>query len=138
MNPAPQVDPLAFPDDRAAARAGKSVTLILALIWPVLAIAVWTDVRQTGQPAGQSDFDAVRSTVDPNTAPWWELTILPGIGETKARDIVAYRNSLFEKPDGKVRKVFESALDLDKIPGIGPKTVARIYPELHFITAENP
>ena len=71
--------------------------------------------------------------VDPNSAPWWEMTILPEIGPSLARRIVDYRESqrAENRPLGH-RKVFESADDLDPIAGIGPKTIAGLSPLLRF------
>ena len=67
------------------------------------------------------------NAIDPNTAPWWELTALPDIGEGTARKIVEYREAhanrspVFRRPD-----------DLEPVPGIGPKTIQRISPYLHL------
>jgi len=55
--------------------------------------------------------------LDLNTANWVELSQLPGIGPTLARRIVAERNE-----NGR----FESVEDLERVRGIGPKTVARL------------
>jgi competence ComEA-like helix-hairpin-helix protein len=59
--------------------------------------------------------------LDVNTAEWWQLQAMQGIGETRARDIVAYRrrHGRFTSPD-----------DLTRVPGIGPKTVDRLRPFL--------
>jgi len=70
---------------------------------------------------------AVRVGVDPNTAPWWELTALPGIGEATARSIVDYRRAGSDSP-----RVFRRPLDLEPVVGIGPKTIRRIAPHLHL------
>ena len=59
--------------------------------------------------------------VDVNRAAWHELAQLPGIGEVTARKIVASRKNQgpFVDPD-----------DLQRVRGIGPKTVERIRPYL--------
>ncbi|MEK6674451.1 MAG: helix-hairpin-helix domain-containing protein [Planctomycetota bacterium] len=75
---------------------------------------------------------AVRSTVNPNTAPWWELTVLPGIGPTKAIDIVRYRESIQNDRSVLPTPTFRRSEDLDLIRGIGPKTIMRIRDELRF------
>jgi len=54
-----------------------------------------------------------------NDVDWTELTLLPGIGETLARRIVADRTR-----NGR----YESLDQLERVKGIGPKTVRRIRP----------
>ena len=64
--------------------------------------------------------------VNVNTADINELTLLPGIGEGRARDIIDYRNEygMFTQPE-----------DLLKIRGIGEATLEGILP---FIVFEDP
>ena len=57
--------------------------------------------------------------VDINKAAWPELAQLPRIGETVARKIVESRET-----DGP----FKSVDDLQRVKGIGPKTVERLRP----------
>jgi comEA protein len=57
--------------------------------------------------------------LDLNEAPKGELMALPGIGEKRAGDIVAWRNA-----NGRFRCVD----DLVKVKGIGPATLDRIRP----------
>ena len=65
--------------------------------------------------------------INPNTAEVASLVRLPGIGPARARDIVAYRNSSeVDKP------AFKCAGDMEKIKGIGPKTVEKLLPYLCF------
>ena len=59
--------------------------------------------------------------VDLNEADWPELVQLPGIGETLARRIVESRDR-----DGR----FLDHEDLERVRGIGPKTLYRIRPYL--------
>ncbi len=59
--------------------------------------------------------------VDLNTAEWPELIQLPGIGETLARRIVESRGA-----DGP----FVAHEDLQRVRGIGPKTLDRLRPHL--------
>jgi predicted flap endonuclease-1-like 5' DNA nuclease len=87
--------------------------------------------KATGNP------QALPSTVDPNTAPWWELTVLPRIGEVTAKKIVAYRVAAASSRS-EVSPVFRRAADLEQVSGIGPKTVRRIEPYLRFPSAEPP
>ena len=67
------------------------------------------------------------NAIDPNTAPWWELTALPDIGEGTARKIVEYREAHADRSP-----VFRRPDDLEPVPGIGPKTIERISSHLRF------
>lgn len=60
--------------------------------------------------------------INPNTATVPSLMRLPGVGRVRAMDILAGRK---ERP-------FDSAADLDRVRGIGPKTVEKITPYLTF------
>jgi competence protein ComEA len=57
--------------------------------------------------------EAVAETVNINTASWQELSVLPGIGEVKARAIVDYRER---------EGAFAHKDDILKVHGIGPAT----------------
>lgn len=59
--------------------------------------------------------------VDINQAEWAELSQLPGIGETIARRIVDSRE---------LQGPFTSREDLQRVNGIGPKTMERLKPYL--------
>ena len=61
--------------------------------------------------------------VNVNTASVYELTLLPGIGESRAKDIIAYRNEY---------GMFTQAEDLLKIKGIGDATLEKIRPYITF------
>lgn len=74
----------------------------------------------------------IREGIDPNSAQWYELSELPGVGESLARRIVAYRNSQRETTQRSMRPVFESPSDLLPVSGIGPRMLARIAPYLAF------
>lgn len=63
----------------------------------------------------------VEFRVDINRAAWPELTLLPGVGETLARRIVANREQAGP---------FLDHADLRRVPGIGPKTLEAIRPYL--------
>ncbi len=65
--------------------------------------------------------------MDLNTASWEELTLLPGIGESTAREIVAYR----ERVGG-----FKSVGQLRHIKGIGEKAFADIAPHVKVSAGE--
>ena len=94
------------------------------MIGVLMVIAAWRGLESTGQAHSQRPL---QTTVNPNTAPWWELTLLPRIGETMARRIVDYRESggpAARDPD--TTPAFGRVEDLLAVRGIGPKTVQRI------------
>jgi len=61
--------------------------------------------------------------IDPNLAPAEDLELLPGVGPTLARAIVAFRRD---------HPPFARADDLLGVPGIGPKTLNRFRAYLTF------
>ena len=75
-------------------------------------------VEETGSPEGAADKEDARpdsllpgEVIDVNTADAYDLQRLPGIGEKRARDIIAYReeHGPFQTVDG-----------LTEVSGIGP------------------
>lgn len=73
--------------------------------------------------------------IDPNTASWAELALLPGLGESVAKRIIEYR-SIQTSNDG--RPVFARPEDLLPIKGIGEKTLNRMRQFLRFDEATAP
>jgi len=67
--------------------------------------------------------------LDPNRAPAAELVLLPDIGPALAGRIMKYRACVTDGP------AFRTAEDLDRVPGIGPVTVAKLRPYLEFAMA---
>jgi len=68
--------------------------------------------------------------INPNDALVASLVRLPGIGIGKARAIVAYRDN-FSGQNGN-KPAFQNPNDLQKVKGIGPKTVENIGEWLKF------
>ena len=62
---------------------------------------------------------AATSAIDINSADATLLESLPGIGPAKAKAIVDYRTQ---------NGPFQSTADLEKVPGIGPKTMEQLSP----------
>ena len=79
---------------------------------------------------GQSCQIVLDEQINPNDAPLASLVRLPGIGIGKANAIVAYREN-FGRKDSDSR-AFRSCNDLQKVKGIGPKTVQNISQWLKF------
>ena len=72
----------------------------------------------------------LESRINPNEAPIASLVRLPGIGISRAGAIVAYRESLDRKDEE--CPAFLNSNDLQKVKGIGPKTVQKIGELLKF------
>ena len=102
------------PRDQAAVAALALVTLL------AMALAWWRAGGSTGlieiedAPRREVEF-----FVDVNTAPWPEIAQLPTVGETLARRIVE---------DRKLNGPYGSVEDLERVYGLGPKTLERIRP----------
>lgn len=78
--------------------------------------------------AGRVESIVLDDRINPNTASVASLMRLPNIGPSRASAIVEYRRQF----DGEGDVVFSTASDLQKIKGIGPKTVEKIKPWLYF------
>lgn len=74
--------------------------------------------------------------IDPNTAHWFELSQLPGIGESLARRIIEFRVRK-ESDQATSKPIFRTAADLDPISGMGEKTIRRLQPFLRLPDAGN-
>ena len=72
----------------------------------------------------------LENRVNPNDAPVESLIRLPGIGVSRARAIVKYREGIFCISG--VNQVFLNCNDLQKVKGIGPKTVQNLNGLLKF------
>jgi competence protein ComEA len=66
---------------------------------------------------------AADSPLDLNAATYEELQRLPGIGPVLAERIIAHRP-------------YKKVADLDRVPGIGQKTLERLSPLVRVTTAE--
>ncbi|GAP14714.1 competence protein ComEA helix-hairpin-helix repeat region [Longilinea arvoryzae] len=83
---------------------------------------VWIPAK--GAAAGETTQLPSRSSniaINLNTATAQELETLPGIGEVKASQIVAYREE---------HGLFMNLDDLLNVPGIGPELLEKIRPEI--------
>lgn len=92
-----------------------------------LAAGMVTVTLTAPSPAGSVDPPPALKSINPNVAPWWELAVLPRIGETMARRVVSYREAAKESGP-----VFRRDADLTQVHGIGPKTLARVGRHLRF------
>ena len=72
----------------------------------------------------------LESRINPNRAPLASLMRLPGVGVARAEAIIEYRQG-FGGEDGE-SPAFQNGDDLQKVSGIGPKTVQNISEWLKF------
>ena len=83
---------------------------------------------------GESTFDRceieLEDRINPNYAPVESLVRLPGLGPGRAGAIVVFRENFHGK--GGESPAFKNCDDLQKIKGIGPKTVQNISEWLKF------
>jgi competence protein ComEA len=103
--------------------------VIAVLVSLALVVMATSWLTSGGLSGGLVDIDTAEPLhatfqCDVNSADWIELMQLPEIGESLARRIVESRER-----DGP----FRSLGDLDRVPGIGPKTLEKIRPYLQPI-----
>ena len=118
---------------RCSAGPAQQTLPSLLLLWLIFAIAWFPAPALPTHGEPDQPRPSVRDTIDPNLAPWPELATLPRIGESKARAIVGYRKSMAaDEPPGEVQPAFKRPSDLERVRGIGPKTVLRVSRYLRF------
>lgn len=111
---------------RRAAAFGLSSLLFLATL-------LWTSSYGI-LPAGEAVPDhrpRLQTGIDPNTARWFELAQLPGIGEALSKRMEDFRRRN-QSQDDPTEPVFRQPADLAQVKGIGEKTVRRMGPFLRF------
>jgi len=110
-------------DDSVDDVVGRRCVWVVCFLFPAMAVLGMLHARA---PLAKGEPPAAVNTIDPNTAPWWELTAL-------AFEVVRYRESVrAAAPGSGDDRVFDAPLDLVHVRGIGPKTVERIAPHLRF------
>ncbi len=72
----------------------------------------------------------LESRINPNDAPIESLIRLPGLGIGRAGAIIEYRENFNKKDAGS--PAFQNCNDLQKVKGVGPKTVQNISEWLRF------
>lgn len=85
--------------------------IVLLLLW--LPLAAHADSHRAGQPRGRAPATSP-ATINVNTADAATLVALKGVGDKKARAIVAFR---------KANGPFASLEDFEEVPGIGPALI---------------
>ena len=111
-------------------RRALLVLLIVLLAFLIVRYALNPVYVSDPQPERPARADDLADRIDPNTADWTALAALPGIGEKRARDIVAYREEA--RRISRNRLVFSRKEDLLRIKGIGPAMLEALEPYLIF------
>ena len=110
-------------------RAISAIVLTWLLSLPTLfsqglsAIGLWRDSSDSSLPIPLTQL------LDPNVAPWYELSTLPRVGDGLAKRIMDYRDVACAAG---AERAFANVADLQNVHGIGPKTAARLAPFLRF------
>ncbi|WP_197530961.1 ComEA family DNA-binding protein [Bythopirellula polymerisocia] len=104
----------------------RDQTSLLALVTSLLVMMASYWLYHGGHEGKLIDIDRAdpleaRFLVDINRADWPEMIQLPGLGETMARRIISDRQQ---------RGPFHSVEQLDRVNGIGPRTMERLRPYL--------
>ncbi len=104
--------------------------LSLGAIW--LFIRIWLNPIYVSdpQPADPARAAELEDRIDPNTAEWHTLAALPQIGESRARQMIEFREQFVASHSGE--RAFKSAADLQLVRGIGPGIKAQMEPFLIF------
>ena len=123
------------PDKPAFAwtRSQRGVLIALTLLlYTVLLIRLACNRMYLSDPppARAERYDELADRLDPNTATWRELAVLPAIGEKRAKDIVAYREQFLARQPN--RLAFTAPDDLLKVKGIGVVMLQALRPYLLF------
>jgi DNA uptake protein ComE-like DNA-binding protein len=113
-------------------RQRRVVAGLIVVILIVVAARWWNRPQFVPDPPETSGLRSAEllNRIDPNVADWRRLSVLPGIGERRARTIIAYRSAFEAAHPG--RLAFEHAEDLANVKGIGPATVENLKPLLIF------
>ncbi|MBS3763450.1 MAG: helix-hairpin-helix domain-containing protein [Planctomycetes bacterium] len=100
--------------------------LVIAAALAIAGLSITQTVRAMRRGGG---FEVVNvperlgypERLDLNNAKVYELQLLPGIGKVTAKEIVRYRRG---------QGPFEHLDDLEKIRGVGPKTIEKLRPHV--------
>jgi competence ComEA-like helix-hairpin-helix protein len=101
-----------------------SVWLAFCFCWVFVSNPLGSGLAFSGR-----EFE-LESRINPNDALVESLMRLPGLGIGRAGAIVAYRENINRKDSD--RPAFRNCNDLQKVKGVGPKTVQSISQWLKF------
>jgi hypothetical protein len=121
------------PPFRLWTRPQRGVLVAFVLIFSAVLLAKLAFNRayvSEPQPARSARYDELADRIDPNVATWQELAVLPQIGESRAREIVDFREQSPSRRLG--RPVFARLEDMMKVRGLGPNMLETLRPHLTF------
>jgi len=100
------------------------IWVLIVALWSLLAATAYQHGGERTAPASidQAAPRTLRGGLDINRADWSLLAALPGVGETLARRMVAFREQ---------RGAFSRLEDLRQVPGMGPRTLEAIRGSVH-------
>ena len=110
--------------------AGQNRIQSFAFIIAVIVCVLFSVAFVLNSTSGRPNKIELDSQINPNNAPLGSLVRLPGIGIVRAAAIVSYRKSLTQQDC--TASAFKNCDDLQKVKGIGPKTVQNICQWLKF------
>lgn len=101
------------------------LTALLGAALVLLACRAWGPREPRPFAIARLDPPAPLPRIDLNRASAAELEALPGIGPVMARTLIA-------------RRPFRSLEDLERVPGLGPRGIARLEPRVSFGAPSSP
>jgi competence protein ComEA len=107
--------------DRDRQNSIQSFAFVLSVCAAVSFCCGFVSVPLAGESTSSQHKIETEGRINPNYAPIESLVRLPGLGISRAGAIVAYRDAFNQANDAGA--AFERSDDLQKISGIGPKTV---------------
>lgn len=119
------------PETAAIRRRLRIIAVVIAaILFGLTTIALLLESPASMAPAddattadSEADIHMAASGIDPNTASWAELALLPGLGESVARRIVELRE---RRESQGIHPAFSRPEDLLLVKGIGAKTLQRM------------
>ena len=123
--------PASLPQVWTASQRRVVLGIVVALL-VYLAFQFWrnpVDVDDPQPPHGARYAD-LQDRIDPNAADAATLSALPSLGEKRAKEIVAYRETFAKLNPGK--QAFTNPRDLLRVKGIGTSIVTNLEPYLIF------
>lgn len=110
----------------------RAIVVLLSLLIGYVAIRLLLSPAHIAdpQPARPARETELADRIDPNTADLPTLAALPGLGEKRAGDIIAYREQFARANAG--QPAFIRPQDLLKIRGIGYAMMTQLTPYLMF------